>query len=236
MHIRLSERSERDMKKRYIISISIVNLLLFLGTIVFSSGAAEYIAERFFAKIYMNGEEISFHQPIVTIDDRTYVPLRELSEHMDLDVEWNGNDNTINLTQNEPILKLSVFAVAVPEKTYVLTLYSDGKLKVSFGRRTSEDITKKGYLYPEKTETKLLWPGPEMQEIRRLLNEISPETDYSDRYNMTDWWDVDFYYDGTVYQYNYSIQNAPYGSPHMTELINKLLDLSPMELDIHGFA
>lgn len=225
------------MKRKWFVVLTVVNIVVLMTTLAFGSGAVEYMAESFQARIYVDGEEMSFRQPVVSINDRTYVPLRELSENMDLDVEWNGEDSTISLTHNVPLLKLSVF---VPGSSYgsayLITVYENGKYKISYGTRNNDDIASKGYLHAEKTETRMLWPGPEMQEIRRLLNEISPETDYSDRHYMTDWWDVDFYYDGTVYQYNYSIQNAPYGTPHMTELINKLLDLSPMELDIHGFA
>lgn len=45
--------------------------------------------------VFVNGEERIFENPIVTINDRTYVPLREIGEVLGMDVEWDGENRKI---------------------------------------------------------------------------------------------------------------------------------------------
>lgn len=87
-------------------SIFVVFIFMFLTTCV---SAQEQKNEQIFAEkvnytIKVDGLVKSFLNPIVTIDDRTYIPLRELSELLGYDVEWNEETQTIEIetdTQKE---------------------------------------------------------------------------------------------------------------------------------------
>ena len=49
-------------------------------------------------KIFVDGWEREFDMPIVTINDRTYVPLREVSEKLGMNVEWDEGTQTVVIT------------------------------------------------------------------------------------------------------------------------------------------
>ena len=75
------------MKKRLVICALIV-------TAVLSSAVVAAYAEQLTAyvapfRIIVDGEEWTFENPVVTINDRTYIPLREVSERLGKTVEWS---------------------------------------------------------------------------------------------------------------------------------------------------
>ncbi|MBE7060883.1 MAG: copper amine oxidase N-terminal domain-containing protein [Ruminococcaceae bacterium] len=50
-------------------------------------------------KVVLNGQELSFDQPPVIINDRTMVPIRAIFEAMGYAVEWNQNTKTATATK-----------------------------------------------------------------------------------------------------------------------------------------
>lgn len=58
------------------------------------------------AKVYFNGNEVNLKNPLITVvrdessEDQLYMPMSELLEYMQFKVEWNRNDNAVNLTMN----------------------------------------------------------------------------------------------------------------------------------------
>jgi len=64
-------------------------------TVVFANNIDQLIADVVQFKVIVNGDEKQFEMPIVTIDDRTYIPLRELSETLGMEVEWDEANQTI---------------------------------------------------------------------------------------------------------------------------------------------
>jgi len=55
-------------------------------------------------RVIVNSVEKEFENPIVTINDRTYVPLREVGEVLGMNVEWDGENQKIIIgnSQNTP--------------------------------------------------------------------------------------------------------------------------------------
>lgn len=49
------------------------------------------------ATIYIDGQRLNGADPIV-INGTTYLPLRTIGEAMEMQVDWNGQTNTVNLT------------------------------------------------------------------------------------------------------------------------------------------
>jgi len=81
------------MKKR-IITLGIIAITI-LTTIVLASNIEQLTAYIAQLRIFVDGEERSFENPIVTINDRTYVPLREVSEVLGMSVDWDGDNQKI---------------------------------------------------------------------------------------------------------------------------------------------
>ena len=73
---------------------------------VFTVNAASTIRSASFAttKVYFYGNEVPLENPLASIvgegetNARLYMPLRELLEYMNFIVEWDGQNNSVNLT------------------------------------------------------------------------------------------------------------------------------------------
>jgi len=70
---------------------------IFFTTVAFADNINQLIANVVQFKVVVNGDEKQFVQPIVTIDDRTYIPLRELSETLGMEVNWDAESQTITI-------------------------------------------------------------------------------------------------------------------------------------------
>lgn len=77
-----------------------------IGGVIF--GAIPVIAnniDTFFAKkvdypIMVNGETTKLNMPIVSIDDRTYIPLRSLCDVLGISIFWNEDYRRIEITKD----------------------------------------------------------------------------------------------------------------------------------------
>ena len=75
-------------------------------TAVLTVNAASYIRSASFsqARVYWLGQEVPLENPLVSVlvegetNAKLYMPLRELLEFMNVFVEWDGENNSVNLT------------------------------------------------------------------------------------------------------------------------------------------
>ena len=87
--------------KKNIIVITWIILSISSGLLV--NAVVELEAKKVNYSIVLNGKQQAFQNDIVTINDSTYVPLRELSDKLGLTVDWIGQkqlsfDNGVNET------------------------------------------------------------------------------------------------------------------------------------------
>ncbi len=74
--------------------------------LIFSTGAAadslyrEYIAKESDSVIELDGIEQEFDLPVVSIDDNTYVSLRQLYENLGYRVDWIEEENRIKVSSD----------------------------------------------------------------------------------------------------------------------------------------
>ena len=89
--------------KKSLILLEIIVVIIVLATVVFANDIHDLITNAIKYKIIINGDEKSFEMPIVTINDRTYIPLRETGETLGMDVKWYEKNQTIimNSQKNE---------------------------------------------------------------------------------------------------------------------------------------
>ena len=115
------------MKKYLKRSIFIV--LVFIIAMIFMGAAYELIAHRVDYRIFVNGEEKQFDMPIVTIDDRTYIPLREAGEQFGWEVTWDESTKEIHMNANQTDCLDSNEFIAAMEESKEGTLANGRKYK-----------------------------------------------------------------------------------------------------------
>lgn len=84
------------MKKRILVCfVAVLSLAVLVG---FKSD--ELVATVVDFKVSVNDKEVTFENPVVTIDNRTYLPLREVAETLGVDIEWVEETREIKITNN----------------------------------------------------------------------------------------------------------------------------------------
>ena len=83
-----------SMKK---VLILICILLIIPSVYVFAQNFNQCIAEIVTHKIIFNNKEVSLSNPIVSINNRVYVSIRDLSETLGYNVEWQDSNHSINI-------------------------------------------------------------------------------------------------------------------------------------------
>ncbi|MCL2456327.1 MAG: WG repeat-containing protein, partial [Defluviitaleaceae bacterium] len=81
--------------KSIFFGIIVLIAAIVLITIVSASSSEPLTAYVAQFGVFVNGEEKVFENPIVTIDNRTYIPLREIGGVLGIDVEWDGENRKI---------------------------------------------------------------------------------------------------------------------------------------------
>ena len=57
--------------------------------------------------IVLHGRQEKFNLPIATINDNTYVPLRELCEKLNMNLYWDAHDKEISIYKKTPLAPIS---------------------------------------------------------------------------------------------------------------------------------
>jgi len=78
-----------------IIAILLVSTGMFVGANTDVVKTLTALVEDF--KLFINDEEVELEQPIVTIDGRSFLPVRELSNILNHDVQWDEEKGEIRL-------------------------------------------------------------------------------------------------------------------------------------------
>jgi len=89
--------------KKYVINVCLLLCIILISAAVgaFAGINGQFIANQVNYKIILNGEEKQFTLPVVTIDDSTYIPLREVSEKFGWKVDWDEKTQTVAITSSD---------------------------------------------------------------------------------------------------------------------------------------
>lgn len=154
------------MKRRLICSIIILCLLL--TTSVFANIIQYIQAEVVDYAIYVDNEEKKFEDPVVTINDRTYIPLRKIAETLGCDVNWDENNQKIEITSGKPTPEpVSEEQLKEYRKTAELLL-------PYLGISLTDEITVKDIDYTVEKSDK----NPPFKGSTTVVAELEVDTDY----------------------------------------------------------
>lgn len=68
---------------------------------VLANDISQLIAEEVTFKIFVNQEEKTLNDKVILINNKTYVPLREVGEILQLDVEWSEENQSISINSKK---------------------------------------------------------------------------------------------------------------------------------------
>ena len=123
------------MKK--ILTISTLSIVIIVLLTIVSFAKQQLSAEIVSFKVVVNGISKTFENDIVTINNRTYVPLREVAETLDMNVTWNEENQIIDIVSfpsstnepDKPLITDSPPITGSPSNTdNQLYLFKEGKL------------------------------------------------------------------------------------------------------------
>ena len=92
------------MKKKLILMLSFIMCSTLFATNVFALSQDEHAANEVDLKIVIDGEELTFDQPVVTIDNSTYLPIRELFEKLGYDVYWDDESKMVVISEKQQFI------------------------------------------------------------------------------------------------------------------------------------
>jgi len=221
--------------KKTILIITILSILIIIAS---SEGVGQYTAYDSTATIDMNGKIIhasSLALPVVTINGNTYVPLRSFVESLYMNVTWIQEEQMIKIRDSiiskDVIVKMGLYDHIYD--SYLITVYNTGKYEVSSGNSTFiNGIKSKNFLDPMETKYKVL-SEKDMNGLTDIISRISNK-DFQLTRTISDDLSIAILINDTVYEYD-SLTNEEDGrTENMQNLIERLIQLSPLELHIQS--
>ena len=130
-------------------------------------------------------------------------------------------------------MRFAIFPTGTSRESYYFTLARDGVLKCAVGTRMSNSIEQPGFLevIADYSEKKL--EEPELQALADLAGKLEASGYASEKQFWTDSWDAAFLYNGKAYEMNYW-SNDDWGE--FKNLIDKIIELSPIPVILHGWS
>lgn len=138
----------------------------------------------------------------------------------------------INVPVSSDKTIISIYPTGSYNETYYFEIDSDKTLKAMCGTRNHERIELENFLDEnsvKSSETISLEPQ-DYQQLISLLDKIEADNSVEYKY-YTDSWDISIFYNGKSY-----VTNEPTENENIKNLKKLIIDLSPINIDLHGWA
>ena len=133
----------------------------------------------------------------------------------------------------DDVLRLAIFPTGTYEESYYFILRQDGTLFCAIGSRKSDEIAQPNFLKSIYSSAELVLAASDFQCLVDLSDELEASYYHFPKQAWTDSWDVALLYNGKVYEMNYWYND---NSETFIDLVDKVMELSPMPVDLHGWA
>ena len=233
----------KSYKSNKTITLFLVILIFLIILCSFTQANEKIFATLTQYKIYLDNVNLVFKSPIITVEDKTYVPLRELAERLGIEVEWSSDEEKISLNKkmsedNYGMISIMVFSSNSNSISYKIDLSADGQLTTTIGI---------AYSKPGSDDKNLSWEvanfTPKVvkyknlsdfdnKELTNLMSKITIDEKPNGAFAFDAWY-VTINYQGESYRYIYSAnKNFWHGSEHMYDIIEKLVEHSPIKITL----
>ena len=138
----------------------------------------------------------------------------------------------INVANDDNIVQVAIYPTGKLEETYYFLLnIDDATLFVENGTRNSNDITQYPFMKSVTLSKKKQLTSMDVTFILNLVNKINEKNNIKHKV-VKDSWDIQIYYKDKII-----VQNCFIDTPHqISELLDKLIIISPIEVDLHGWS
>lgn len=138
----------------------------------------------------------------------------------------------LNRYENENKIKIAIYPTGTGQETYYFEINDKGILKCSIGTKKNNNFKRNKILREIKNTAEIKLTNLELQTFMNLINQLQ-NSGFNDRKKIvSDSWDVALVYKNKQYEMNYRINN----SEVFKELIDKIITLSPLPVDLHGWS
>jgi len=157
-------------------------------------------------------------------------PAADLDDPRTDTVPARGDDS-------DEFLRLAVFPTGTYNESYFFVLTNGGALKGSMGTRSGDVITQGDFLDNADASAEKQLSGNELQTLRDMAYALEKSGfDTGKQYGPDDWmdsWYAALLFNGKVYEADYWHNE---GAEALMALIDRIIDLSSLEVDIHGWS
>lgn len=84
--------------------------------------------QKLVPKVYINGERLYLQNAPFIENERTYVPLRVISENLGCEVSWDGKNNTVIIIQGQNTIKMPINSKTASVNNKSVTVDAQAKL------------------------------------------------------------------------------------------------------------
>jgi hypothetical protein len=138
----------------------------------------------------------------------------------------------LNKEREEVYMKLAIFPVGTYDETYYFIIKNDTAIICSVGTRNNDNINKNNFMKSIKESKEVKLSTQDFEYISDLLKTLKETNLDTENQLILDSWHVALLYDGKVYEADYW-ENK---SEIFQKLIEKIINLSPITIDLHGWA
>jgi hypothetical protein len=128
-------------------------------------------------------------------------------------------------------MKLAIFPTGTIDETYYFVM-KNNLLICSVGTRYNDSINTKKFMKSINESKEIKLSDQNYKEILKLLNNIKDTSLNNEKQQILDSWHVLLLYDGKIYEEDYW-QNE---SDAFKKIIEKIISLSPITIDLHGWS
>jgi hypothetical protein len=132
----------------------------------------------------------------------------------------------------EAYMKMAIYPTGTIDETYYFVLKNNSEFIFSAGTRNNDNINSKKFMKSIKDSKEIQIDTQDSKYISELLKTLKETYLDNDRQQMLDSWHVLLLYDGKVYEGDYWQNN----SEAFQKLIEKIINLSPISIDLHDWT